>query len=136
MSKPPSFHLSYEDAFCVLLTKKNYFTSPEETQLVDYAKSVVTERYKHILSKFKDHVVTTAIINCGWDVEKPLAIEEPKSESFRSDTRMFTEAEVKQIMVDVMNMGLQLRQHQLNGSTDKTGNDVIKAYWDVYLSKH
>lgn len=43
----------------------------------------------------------------------------------------FTREELKEILTDVMNLGLTLRQDQLNGSATKSGDEVLKEYMDV-----
>lgn len=44
--------------------------------------------------------------------------------------RSFSYEEVQKIALDVMNLGMSLRQDQLNGWTDKSGNEVLKEYMD------
>jgi hypothetical protein len=42
----------------------------------------------------------------------------------------FSYEEVQKIALDVMNLGMSLRQDQLKGWTDKSGNEVLKEYMD------
>ena len=44
--------------------------------------------------------------------------------------RNFSYDEVQKIALDVMNLGMSLRQDQLNGWSSKSGNDVLKEYMD------
>lgn len=44
--------------------------------------------------------------------------------------RTFSYDEVQKIAFDVMNLGMTLRQNQLNGSINKSGNEVLKDYMD------
>lgn len=44
--------------------------------------------------------------------------------------RSFSYEEVQKITLDVMNLGMSLRQDQLTGWTDKSGNEVLKEYMD------
>jgi len=44
--------------------------------------------------------------------------------------RSFSYEEVQKIVLDIMNLGMSLRQDQLNGWTDKSGNEVLKEYMD------
>lgn len=49
-------------------------------------------------------------------------------EATPEDQHSFTVEQVNQIALDVMNLGLTLRQNQLNGTDGRSGNDVIKEY--------
>lgn len=42
--------------------------------------------------------------------------------------RSFSYEEVYQIALDVMNLGMSLRQDQLRGMADKSGNEVLSDY--------
>lgn len=44
--------------------------------------------------------------------------------------RTFSYEEVQKIALDIMNLGMSLRQNQLNGYTDKSGDDLVKEYMD------
>ena len=44
--------------------------------------------------------------------------------------RSFSYEEVQKIALDVMSLGMSLRQDQLNGWTDKSGNEILKEYMD------
>ena len=44
--------------------------------------------------------------------------------------RSFSYEEAQKIALDIMNLGMSLRQNQLNGWTDKSGNEVLKEYMD------
>lgn len=44
--------------------------------------------------------------------------------------RSFSLEEVKKIASDIMNLGMELRQNQLNGSDDRSGNEVMKDYFN------
>jgi len=44
--------------------------------------------------------------------------------------RSFSFEKVQEIALDVMNLGMSLRQDQLAGRTDKSGNEVLKEYMD------
>tara|TARA_R110000796_G_scaffold88056_1_gene189551 strand:- start:451 stop:684 length:234 start_codon:yes stop_codon:yes gene_type:complete len=44
--------------------------------------------------------------------------------------RSFSLEEVKKIASDIMNLGMELRQNQLNGSDGRSGNEVMKDYFD------
>jgi len=44
----------------------------------------------------------------------------------------FSYEEVHQIALDVMNLGMSLRQDQLNGLIDKSGNEVVSEYLDRF----
>lgn len=43
-----------------------------------------------------------------------------------------TYEELYQIGLDVINLGMSLRQNQLNGWTDKSGNEVLSDYLERY----
>ncbi len=49
----------------------------------------------------------------------------------KNKTVVFTLEEVKKIALDVMNLGLELRQNQLNGYSDKSGNMVLEEYFNT-----
>lgn len=44
----------------------------------------------------------------------------------------FSYDEVKKIALDVMNLGMTLRQDQLNGYTDKSGSEVLDEYMSMF----
>ncbi len=44
--------------------------------------------------------------------------------------RSFSLEEVKKIASDIMNLGMELRQNQLNGYDVRSGNEVMKEYFD------
>lgn len=44
--------------------------------------------------------------------------------------RSFSLEEVKKIADDIMNLGMELRQNQLNGYDTRSGNEVMKEYFD------
>ena len=44
--------------------------------------------------------------------------------------RSFSLEEVKKIASDIINLGMELRQNQLNGSDGRSGNEVMKDYFD------
>jgi len=46
--------------------------------------------------------------------------------------RSFSYEEVYQIALNVMNLGMSLRQDQLRGWTDKSGNEVLAEYMDSF----
>ncbi len=35
---------------------------------------------------------------------------------------------LEEVFLEIMNLGMQLRQDQLNGHSDKSGNDVLRSY--------
>lgn len=44
--------------------------------------------------------------------------------------RSFSLEEVRKIASDIMNLGMELRQNQLNGYDGRSGNEVMKDYFD------
>jgi hypothetical protein len=44
--------------------------------------------------------------------------------------RSFSLQDVEKITNDAMNLGMDLRQNQLDGSCDNSGNEVLKEYLD------
>lgn len=60
-----------------------------------------------------------------------LAIENEMEALRKHDVRRsFSYEEVQKIALDVMNLGMSLRQDQLKGWSDKSGNEVLKDYMD------
>lgn len=59
-------------------------------------------------------------------------LNEPQNSALNiSDVRRsFSYEEVQKIALDVMNLGMSLRQDQLKGWTDKSGNEILKEYMD------
>ncbi len=45
-------------------------------------------------------------------------------------TRSFTLDEVKKIASDIMNLGMELRQSQLNGYDTRSGKEAMEEYFD------
>lgn len=60
-------------------------------------------------------------------------LNEPQSSALNTSDvgRSFTYEEVQKIALDVMELGMKLRQDQLKGWTDKSGNEVLKEYMDM-----
>ena len=65
-------------------------------------------------------------------IKKAKNINEPQNSALNiADVRRsFSYEEVQKITLDVMNLGMSLRQDQLNGWTGKSGNEVLKEYMD------
>ena len=57
-------------------------------------------------------------------------IKNPQALHIADVRRSFSYEEVQKITLDVMNLGMSLRQDQLTGWTDKSGNEVLKEYMD------
>jgi len=55
---------------------------------------------------------------------------ETKQCTIPSVSGSFSLEEVKKIASDIMNLGLELRQNQLNGNDRRSGNEVMKEYFD------
>lgn len=61
-------------------------------------------------------------------MNKQVFDENGKALSIADVRRSFSYEEVQKIALDVINLGMGLRQDQLNGWTDKSGNEVLKEY--------
>lgn len=48
----------------------------------------------------------------------------------KNNITSFSLEEVKKIANEIMNLGMELRQNQLNGSDTRSGNQVLKEYFD------
>ena len=69
------------------------------------------------------------IIKCGIDNhDKLCTIKELKA---KVDGK-FTEGEVLHLIDEVMNLGMKVRQDQLNGFETRSGNEVLGEYWGKY----
>lgn len=53
-----------------------------------------------------------------------------------SEYYTFTKEEILAFAHDIINLGMDLRQAQLSGHNDKSGNEVLKEFLDVELVKY
>ena len=63
-------------------------------------------------------------------MNKDSIIEETEQCTIPSVRRSFSLEDVKKIASDIMNLGMELRQNQLNGYDGRSGNEVMKDYFD------
>lgn len=49
--------------------------------------------------------------------------------------KMYTESEVKDMLLEVMNLGMKVRQDQLSGHTDKSGNNFLWEWFEQNKKK-
>jgi hypothetical protein len=66
-------------------------------------------------------------------IEERLKIDENNTITIKKLKQTFSREEVDKFLLDVINLGMALRQDQLNGQDDRSGNEVLQLYKDENL---
>lgn len=57
-------------------------------------------------------------------------------EYLSSESHNFSTMEVKEIVLEIMNLGMTVRQNQLNGYEDKSGKELCLKYLTEFIEKN